>query len=149
MFEWKRSNSGYTLLEILLTIAVVGILAGLAIPVYQSFEVKNDLDLATHTIVQEVRRAQALSEASDGDSSWGAKIQNNDVTVFRGSSYAARDPQFDEVFSFFGTLTVSGLQEIVFEKFTGTPQSIGTTTLVSVTNESTAIVINSKGVVSY
>ena len=56
---------------------------------------------------------------------------------------------FDEVFSMPTSITVSGLGEIVFEKFTGEPQNTGTTTLTSVNNETRSVNINSKGTISY
>jgi len=43
----------------------------------------------------------------------------------------------------------SGITEVVFTKFTGLPQTAGTITLTSSTNEMRNIVINQKGMVSY
>jgi prepilin-type N-terminal cleavage/methylation domain-containing protein len=57
---------GFTLIEILLSVALIGILAGLSLPVYQAFQVKNDLSVAVDTVVQSMRRAQMLSRASQG-----------------------------------------------------------------------------------
>jgi len=133
----------------MLSIAAIAIIAGIGIPVYQSFQVRNDLDIAATTVAQSMRRAQVLSQASDGDTSWGVKIQSGSIVLFKGASYAARDSSFDEVFDVPGSITPSGLSEIVFAKFTGFPVGAGAATLTSNTNETRTISINARGTVSY
>ncbi len=148
-FVYSDRSKGFTLLEILMSIALITVVAGIGVPVYQSFQVKNDLDVAVNSWAQALIRAQALSRATDGDSTWGAGIQSGNLTLFKGTSFALRDTAYDEVFDIAGSITPSGLTEIVFAKFSGLPQSTGTTTLTSSTNEVRAIAINSKGMVSY
>lgn len=144
-----RKNYGFTLIEMVLSIAVIVIIAGISVPIYQSFQIRNDLDIATATIAQSLRRAAVLSQAVDGDTSWGIKIQSGNIEIFKGVSYAARDVAYDEVFSVPTSITPSGLSEIVFTKFSGLPVSTGTVTLTSNTNETRAITINTKGMVNY
>ncbi|OGC38607.1 hypothetical protein A2V54_02000 [candidate division WWE3 bacterium RBG_19FT_COMBO_53_11] len=144
----KVTRGGFTILEILLSIAVIGILSGILIPVSRSFQLINDLDVAANTTVQTLRRAQLLSQAMDGDTSWGVRVQSGNITLFKGASYASRDPAFDETFSS-PSVTVSGLQEVVFSKFLGTPQTTGTLVLTSANNEVREIVINGKGRIDY
>mgnify|MGYP001560235111 CR=1 FL=1 len=141
--------AGFTLIEMLLVIAAITIIAGITAPVYQSFQVRNDLDIATVSIVQSLRRAQVLSQAVDGDTSWGIYIVSGSLTVFKGASYVARTDVYDEVFEIPTSLTPSGLSEIVFAKFTGLPQTTGTITLTSNANETRTITINAKGMVNY
>lgn len=140
---------GFTLLEVLLSVATVAIIAGMGIPIYQSLQVRNDLDIAAVTIVQNFRRAQTLAQAIDGDTSWGLYIQSGSITLFQGASYASRDANFDEVFDVPINIVPSGMQEVVFTKFSGEPQATGTVTLISNTNEIRNITVNAKGMVSY
>ena len=142
-------HAGFTLIEMLLSIAAIGIIAGISIPVYQSFQVRNDLDIATVETVQTLRRGQVLAQAVDGDTGWGVKIQGGSITLFKGTSYAGRDSNFDEVFDMPGAIVPTGVTEVVFAKFTGLPQAIGTATFISNTNETRTITINAKGMVSY
>jgi len=142
-------NTGFTLIEILLSVASIAIIAGISVPVYQSFQNRNDLDIATMEIAQNIRRAQILSQAVDGDMSWGVKTQSGSLVLFKGVSYAVRDIAFDEVFDIPSSLIFSGVSEIVFTKFTGLPQTTGTIIVTSNINETRNITINSKGVVSY
>ena len=142
-------NTGFTLIEVMLSLAAISIIAGISIPIYQSFQARNDLDIATVSIVQTMRRAQILAQAVDGDTSWGVKLQSESLTLFKGANYVARDSSFDEVFDISTTITPSGISEVVFAKFTGLPQTTGTITLSSNINETRTITINEKGAVSY
>jgi len=140
---------GFTLLEVLLSVATITVIAGIGIPVYQSLQVRNDLDIAAITTAQSLRRAQTLSTAVDGDTSWGVRVQSGSITLFRGANYTSRDINFDELFDMPTSIAPSGLQEVVFTKFSGEPQATGTVVLISNTNETRNITINAKGMVSY
>ena len=144
-----QTNNGFTLLEILLSIAAITIIAGISIPIYQSFQNRNDLDIAAASFAQTARRAEVLAQAVDGDISWGVRAQSGSITLFKGASYTGRDTSFDEIFTMPSNIIVSGTQEFVFTKFTGLPQTTGTLTLTSVNNEARSIVVNSKGMVGY
>ncbi|MDP2656079.1 MAG: prepilin-type N-terminal cleavage/methylation domain-containing protein [bacterium] len=142
-------NRGFTLVEVMLSITAIGIIAGASVPIYQTFQVRNDLDIATTEIVQGMRRAHVLSQSVDGDTSWGVDIQSGSITIFKGASYASRDTSYDEVFDLSPNVTPSGLSGVVFTKFTGVPSTTGTATLTSNSNEVRTITINSKGMVNY
>jgi len=137
------------MIEVALSLAIIVIIGTLAIPVYQSFQVRNDLDIASNTITQSLRRAQLLAQTMEGDSNWGVKIQTSTITVFSGDNFSLRNQTWDESFNLSPTITVQGLTEIVFNKFSGWPQTSGTTTLISTINESRILVINGRGSVNY
>lgn len=143
-----HSQRGFTLLEVILSLAIVAILTGLSLPVYRTLMTKNDLDIATVTVAQSLRRAQTLSTAVDGDTNWGVKVQSGSITLFKGTSYALRDSTFDETFAIPTTITTGGISETIFSKLFGAPQSTGTVTLTT-DNDSSSITLNSKGMVSY
>ena len=141
--------AGFTLIEILLAAALVMLISGFSIPLYQSFQVKNDLDITANTWVQTLRRAQVLAQAVDGDMSWGAKKVSASLVLFKGADYATRDTNFDEIFLVPTTIDASGVTEVVFTKFTGLPQTTGTTTLTASTAQTRVININAKGTLTY
>lgn len=146
--QMSNVQHGFTLLELLLSVAIIGLLAGLSLPVYRTLIKKNDLDIAAATIASSLRRAQILSQAVDGDTTWGVKAQDGSIVIFKGTSFAARDANFDETFEVPTTIGIGGTAEYVFSKFTGLPLPTGTINL-STESDTRSVSINEKGTVSY
>lgn len=144
-----NNKKGFTLLEVLLSITLITILTAFASPLLQFFQVRNSLGSSTITVAQTLRRAQFLSQAIDGDTTWGVKIQTGSIVLFKGASYATRDTGYDETYDMDGTITPSGQTEVVFAKFSGVPNVTGTITLTSSNAEIKNITINSKGMIDY
>ena len=151
MFVKNKKKSkfiGFTLIEIMLVVALIVAIGGISAPVYQSFQVKKNLDVATNGIAQTLRRAQALSQSGVGDASWGVNISSGVVTLFKGVSYASRDTAFDETVEISSSIVLSGVSEIVFSKLLGEPQTTGNI-ILSDNNDTQTITINSKGAIEY
>ncbi|HEY5695319.1 MAG TPA: prepilin-type N-terminal cleavage/methylation domain-containing protein [Candidatus Saccharimonadales bacterium] len=144
------NKRGFTLIEVLLSVGVITLIAGITIPVYLAYANRNDLTEIQYAAASGLRRAATYSRAMNSDSQWGVAVANNAMTLFKGDSYSGRDTTYDESTPLPSTITVSGLTEIIFAKRTGLPNIIGTITLHSnAVNESKQITINGKGVVSY
>lgn len=142
-----RNEQGFTLTEVLLSVVIIGMLVGLSLPVYASFQSRSDTAIATQNVADMLRRAQTYARGVNGDSQWGVAIQSETATLFKGASYATRDASYDETTSLSGA-TPSGLSEIVFSKLSATPTTTGTITLTKPNNIRT-ITVNAKGMVSY
>ncbi|PIW37104.1 MAG: hypothetical protein COW24_01875 [Candidatus Kerfeldbacteria bacterium CG15_BIG_FIL_POST_REV_8_21_14_020_45_12] len=142
-------QDGFTLLEILLSVVLIGVMAMFSVPVYQRYQVRNDLHVAADTWVQTSRRAETLARSGSNDTTWGIEVHQGSITLFQGADYASRDSDMDEVFSIPSSMTFSGDTEILFEKFTGAPSAATSTTLTSTTGQTKTITINSKGMVDY
>lgn len=140
---------GYTLIEILLAIAIVAAISLFSIPVYQAATARADIrTIATHTALS-ARRAQALAQSSDGDSQWGIFIQSGSLTLFRGATFGTRNTTFDELYNYPTSIVPSGVSEIVYSKVFGIPSATGTITYTSPTTETKTVTINAKGTVTY
>jgi prepilin-type N-terminal cleavage/methylation domain-containing protein len=139
---------GFTLIEVLLSIALIGLIAGIGAVVYQQLQNRNALDVAAVTVATQYRRAQALSRASDADTTWGVRVDAGTVTLYQGASYASRVVAFDEVSSTSSAIIPSGFQEVVFTKFTGLPQTTGTLSLTG-PNDTRTLTLNAQGTVIY
>lgn len=142
-------QAGFTLIELLLSVAIIGVLAGLSLPVYESFARRNDLDVTAQGVASAIRRAETYARAVQDDSMWGIRFQSSGVTLFKGTSYATRDTAFDETISVPASVTMSGLAEVQFAKLSAAPSTTGTVTLISTTNDTRTLTLNAKGVVDY
>jgi prepilin-type N-terminal cleavage/methylation domain-containing protein len=142
-------KKGFTLPEVMLSVTLLGIIASMTIPMYRTFMVRNDLDIAATTIAQNLRRAQSLSESGDGDTTWGVRVGVGSILLYKGVNYISRDSSFDENTSIPTTIVPTGINEVAFSKTTGIPNATGTFVLTSQNNETRTVTINEKGTVNY
>lgn len=118
---------GFTLVEGLIVIAILGILTGVTMPMYKEYRERTDLELAAEQVTQGLSRAKLLSELNEGDSPWGFSI--DDGVLFKGDDYGTRDAAFDESYPIEEDISTSGLSEISFAQLTGKPSATGPITL--------------------
>jgi prepilin-type N-terminal cleavage/methylation domain-containing protein len=145
----KKIRLGFTLPEVLLSLTLLSIIAGMIIPMYRTFIVRNDLDSSVAMLAQNLRRAQALSQAGDGDIGWGVHVGVGSILVYKGSNYITRDSLYDENTSIPTSIIPTGLVDVTFSKVTGIPSATGTFMLTSQNNEKRNVSINEKGMVDY
>lgn len=147
---WRKAyhKSAFTLLELILVVVLVSISAGIVAPIYYSAKSNSDLNTALYTIVSSVRRAQLLSMAVYYDDSWGLKLSDGQLIIFKGTDFLNRDLDFDEEIKLSSLINISGLDEIVFNKLNGRPNISGDIFLV-LNNRQLSININQLGVVDY
>jgi type II secretory pathway pseudopilin PulG len=134
-------------MELLLSITIIGILAGLSAPFYETFVRRNDLDITTQQLSSALRRAQSYARVGDMDSAWSVEIAGGNITLFKGTSYGSRDTNYDESTDIPDSITPSGISEVQFAKFTSLPNATGTFTLTSSTNDVRTVVVNAQGMV--
>ncbi|MCA9364673.1 MAG: type II secretion system protein [Candidatus Moranbacteria bacterium] len=144
-----RFRRGFTLLEVLLVIAMIVAVSFVGAPLFQSFQVRNDLALSASAASSMLRRAQVLSYSGANDESWGVSFQSGSIVLFQGSSYATRDASFDDVYDLSETIVPSGVSEIVFDRLSGRPQSTGTIILTIPSGENVSLSVNGWGAVLY
>lgn len=119
-------KNGFTLLELLLSVALISLLAGIAAPMYLSLQAENEVSIAATTVSDVLRRGQIRAQAVDGDSDWGVEMVSSTATIFKGNNFVGRDQSFDENYKMTATIKLSGLNEVVFNKFSGWTTSSGT-----------------------
>jgi len=112
--------SGFTLIELLITIGLIVIIAVLTFPVGAKFYAVQAQDEAAYGIFSTLRRAYSQAVFQKNDSVFGVKLLSGSYILFRGASYVSRIQNADEQFTLSSGITTSGLDEIVFTKYSGT-----------------------------
>ena len=139
-------QKGFTLIELLVVIVIIAVITVIGISTFSSAVPKNQIEVEADRVVEMVRRAQSRTISGDQNGVWGVHLTANNITLFQGASYAARDTAFDEAFAFSNSVTASGLTDIVFEIRTGETVNTGTITLSSTdSSDIVAIVVNAAG----
>ena len=88
---------GFTLIEILLTGAIIVMLVSFTLPIGLDFYKNQQFETQSQEIVQALRRAQLKAMSVESDSSFGIYLANDNYVLFKGSSYFfSRDAQYDE-----------------------------------------------------
>lgn len=147
-YQYSYKKRGFTLIELVLSVAVLSIILLISIPLTQRYVVRNDMEVLSNIIVQDLYRAQNLARAGENNGNWGVYLQGGSATVFQGDSYASRNQAKDETYSFSSSITIAGQQEYVFAKFSGRLSVPGSTTL-TINNDSRVISVGSNGVIEY
>lgn len=140
--------NAFTIVEIVLVIAVMLFLAAISLPVYESTLSNSEVDNANKILVSTIRSAQFRSMGGVEDSQWGVKINGTTITLFKGTSYASRVVTSDINYSIPVGVSQSGPSEFVFSKIYGVSNATGTITLHK-NSRTVNIVINTRGVQSY
>ena len=121
------AKQGFTLIEILLAVAIISILAALTIPIGINFYTTQNLDSVSDGVIQALRRAQLKAMSQEGDSDFGVYIGSGKVghySLFRGSSYINKEDE--EIFDISNNISFGGdMTEVVFTKLYGIPNVTG------------------------
>jgi len=140
---------GFTFIEVIIVIAVLGIIVGLGIPFYQSFQVSSQLDNTTQQLIQTLRRAQLKATASENFSDFGVHFELQSFTLFQGSTYSPID-SLNEVYDLTSVLSISSGPgpDVVFARVDGTTSNTGSVTITTSNGESSIITINGLGAIN-
>ena len=143
-----KATSGFTLIELILVIAITLILVSVASPVYGTFLTSTQLNESSVQITQMLREARNQAISRVGDSSYGVFFATDSSTLYKGDSYATRDTNYDYVFVLDDgvslSTTLSG-NEVSYSKGLGEPNNTGTITVTHSTTGSRVIEIGSFG----
>ncbi len=140
-------KKSFTLIELLLVIAIMLILGGAAAPFFARFLTQNNVINVSDQLTGQMRKAQIYAMMGKKNGSWGVTVGGSAITLFQGTSFALRNPSFDEKINLNPIIIVSGLSEVVFTKITGLPSATPTIN-ISANNTTANLVINNQGVVS-
>lgn len=139
-----RKLNAFTLVELLLVIALISVIMGLSIPAYTGFQRGQEVDSSLVFVRRAIRTAQLNAKASKLDNNWGVYMSNNNIVVYSGDDHASRATGEDIVFNLPASVSLSGTNEINFSKYTGEPNQTASITL-TVAGQNRNIDVNEKG----
>jgi len=145
---------GFSLIEILIALAILGILLGLTVPTGLNLLRTEQLDVATDEVLHLLRRAHSRAGTQDNDAQYGVYFSQatDEYILFKGDSYAARDQVFDEVHVLhtgvqFESISGFSASSVVFNKLNGVPNNSGRI-VIGNGRDSDTIEVNSLGMVA-
>lgn len=148
----KKDTRGFSLLELVIVIAILGILIAIIIPSFLKFRQSSILNSETQELVTIINRARLLSVSSKNDKQFGVHFEAGQVVLFQGTTYSA-GMTTNEPHVFNSNLTLStiavngGGTDVLFQKVTGaTSQNATTTLLVTGTTASTTVIVRPTGI---
>jgi prepilin-type N-terminal cleavage/methylation domain-containing protein len=130
---------GFTVLELVVVIGLIGVIAAFSVPMFRRYQMRSDLSRSADQVTQALGRARALAQAGTGDAPWGFSVTN--AVLFKGKTFAARDPAFDEEYPIPSTIVRTGLAEASFSKLEGKPSQTGSIVLTALSGEQAEITI--------
>lgn len=127
---------GFSLTEILIVVAVVGLLLVFTLPMSIDFYRTQQLDTIAEEVVQALRGAQLKAMSMNNDSAW--------TVYFESGQYRLED----ELFSLPSGILISGTNQVIFSKLDGLPSYVGNIAITNGQNTKT-ININSQGRIQF
>ncbi|MFA6397613.1 MAG: prepilin-type N-terminal cleavage/methylation domain-containing protein [Candidatus Paceibacterota bacterium] len=148
IFSKKKLGVGFTLIEIVITLAILGLLAAVSLPFTIDFYRRYFVTFETRTLVSILRRAENLAMSNNFENKFGVSIQPEHIVIFKGIDFNNRDLIYDETYERNESININGLNEIVFSPVSGKPIQSGSFTL-SEGQASRTIDVNSEGALNW
>lgn len=144
----KPSQSGFSLLEIILVVAIISILSLLGTVFYTRFLTQNAVANTAEHLTSQIRKAQIYSmEGKQNSGTWGVNYTTSPKQI---QLYLQGDLAFDENYSIQPNVTISPTFNLLFAHLTGKPSGATFPLVITISgnNSQEQISINSEGVVS-
>lgn len=122
------SQKGFSLLEIIITIAIVLILSAVGLSALSNYNKKQSLKANADTVLSVLSEARAKTTASDGGSRYGVHFEESKVVLFREAyvAGAADNAEFNIVGPVkIGSINIAGGNDVLFKKISGETDNNG------------------------
>lgn len=127
-------QKGITLLEVIIVIAIVGILVAVVSPQFSKMKNSQIIKNASSDIISSLNKAQSQTRASLDSSPYGVHFQSDKIIIFKGITFSANDANNQNI-NIVSPAIISnialtnGATSIYFNRLTGLPSGTGTITV--------------------
>lgn len=142
------SSAGFTLIEIIMVTAMIGMLVVATVPLTQRYFTRGKMDAVVREFIASTRHAQTLAQSEVDGAAWGVYVGSSFITVFQGDSFALRSVAYDESTSYPASMTITGTVEYDFAQRTGKTVA-GTLTMTDESGDVRTVTVNEFGVIEY
>ena len=143
--EDKGKLAAFTLIELLIVIALILILGAMSSPFLSRFIVQTNYETSVDKVVSTLRKAQTYAMNNKNNTVWGVCYTANKIRLYQGS---CTSPTFSEDFEIASTITISGINDTVlattFSRLRGEPSQALTITISSSVG-TTQVLLNRAG----
>lgn len=131
-----KLDSGYSLLELVLSFAIIAIIATILFAAFAVFRQSNDLQSTQETIIGILRDARSRAVGSQDKKTYGVHFEAAKTILFKGFAYSALDPANEthllpESLEISAISLTGGASDTVFSIMIGTTTATGTVTISS------------------
>lgn len=146
------SGNGFTLMEVLLVIAILAVLTAISAPMYRSFIKTSELNSVSKTIISFLKEARSKSMSGNLGLKWGVHFVNSSADYYESFSTPTdyNDSSKNVVATTSLPLGVNftepvSTSNIIFGKINGTTTATTTITFTSADNESKTVTVTPIG----
>lgn len=143
----KNSSRGFTLIEILMVMAIASILFGIGIVYYNSFKERSDISIWANKTIGVISSAKQKTVQSEKELNYGIHLDNDKFTLFEGEAYDVASSS-NEIYNLPASLEIASISlvlatsNIIFERLTGNIQNYGQFILRAQNDNSNFIVLH-------
>ncbi len=141
------NSRGFTIIEFILMVAIFLMLAGMAPAFYGRFLLQDAVAETADRLAFSLRSAQGYALSGKEGAPWGVALDGSSIVLFRGASFATRDPVFDRKVSVPASVSIGGFTETVFARVSGAPDAPIVASITASGGVSRTIRMNALGVV--
>lgn len=147
-------KKGFTLVEILIVLSILGVIAGIVISGFYEYQKRNAIEFTAARVIGLLEHARNLTLASKSNDRYGVHFSSTEAVFFEGTTYSAsgtenRSVTFGQGITMTGINLNGGGSDVVFDRLTGGTSHYGTTTLsiTASTTQTIDIVIHKTGLI--
>jgi len=152
--EDKKKQLGFTLIELMMIVAISGIMAGISIPLYGALSNASKLTETAELISQEISLTRVKANARLRNFSYGIYFEINPdaddrVVLYEGTSYLTRDEDKDRIFTLDKEISLSSSisdNDLNFSDGRMQPSALGEIVIRHRNDETITIKINDLGI---